>query len=95
MKKLKMVRKTKPEKNQVVDEDSKVHCGLPDCNSVIQLSTTLPSPVVYDNIKVGICPNTVWICDPCRDAGRLKEVRKIANEHILGVHLIRDFFPNI
>lgn len=95
MKKLKMVRKTKPEKNQVVDEGVKVRCGLPDCRSIIRLSATLPSPVVYDSIKVGICPHAVWICDPCRDTGRLKEVRKIANEHILAEHLVRDFFPNL
>ena len=52
---------------------------------------TLP----YGNIKVGICPHAAWICDPCRDAGQLREARKLANEHMFKEHLIRDLFPNL
>lgn len=98
MGKLRLVRKTKthkPEVNQDVNDEKVVYCTLPDCKDEIKLPATLPMVLPYGNIKVGICDHAAWICDSCRESGMLREVRKIANEHMLEAHLIRDFFPNI
>ena len=95
MSKLKLVRKEKVKENSALADSFGVVCGNPECKRKIKITKGFTLDVIDASIKIGPCAKAIWICDACRSNGMLKAVRRVANEHILQQHMVKNFFPNL